>query len=77
MKILHTIEEVHKIFNTTGSSPLLVSCNDFNDWVCKYDKFPKYLFNELVTSEFARLWNINTPETALIKVKNEHIPFDR
>lgn len=77
MKVLYTIEEVHKIFNTAGSSPLLVSCDDFNDWVCKYDKFPKYLFNELVASEFAKLWNINTPETALIIVKKDHIPFDK
>jgi hypothetical protein len=77
MKVLYTIEEVHKIFNTAGSSPLLVSCDDFNDWVCKYDKFPKYLFNELIASEFAKLWNINTPETALINVKSEHIPYDK
>lgn len=77
MKVLSTIEEVHKIFKTAGSSPLLVTCDDFNDWVCKYDRFPKYLFNELFASEFAKLWNINTPETAFIKVKTEHIPFDK
>ena len=73
MKVLSTIEEVHKIFDTAGSSPLLVTCDDFNDWVCKYDRFPKYLFNELFASEFAKLWNINTPKTALINVKTEHI----
>ena len=77
MKVLYTIEEVHRIFNTAGSSPLLVTCDDFNDWVCKYDRFPKYLFNELIASEFAKIWNINTPETALITVKSEHIPFDK
>jgi hypothetical protein len=77
MKVLYTIEEVHRIFNTTGSSPLLVTCDDFNDWVCKYDRFPKYLFNELIASEFAKIWNINTPETALIIVKSEHIPFEK
>ncbi len=74
MKLLQTIEEVHKVFKTQGSSPLLVTCNDFRDWVCKYDKHPKYLFNELIASEFAKLWRINTPETAFIKVKLEHIP---
>ena len=77
MKLLYTIEEVHKIFNTSGSSPLLVTCDDFKDWVCKYDKSPKHLFNELLASEFAKLWNIRTPETALIIVKDEHIPFDK
>lgn len=60
MKILQTIEEVHRIFDTQGSTPLLVTCNDLNDWVCKYDKFPKYLFNELIASEFAKLFEINS-----------------
>lgn len=74
MQLLHTIEDAHKIFETQGSSPLLVTCDDFKDWVCKYDRFPKYLFNELIASEFARLWEIKTPETCFIKVKSEHIP---
>lgn len=62
------------MFPTTGSNPLLVTCNDLNDWVCKYDKFPNYLFNELVASEFGKLWRINIPETSLIKVHKEHVP---
>ncbi|WP_313375788.1 HipA family kinase [Chishuiella sp.] len=73
MKILQTIEEVHRIFDTQGSTPLLVTCNDLNDWVCKYDRFPKYLFNELIAAEFAKIFEIKIPETALIKVKSEHI----
>ncbi|SFW77247.1 hypothetical protein SAMN02927921_04207 [Sinomicrobium oceani] len=77
MQLLHTIEDVHKIIETQGSSPLLVTCNDFRDWVCKYDKFPAYLFNELIASEFAKLWKIKTPETCFIKVKSEHIPHDK
>ena len=77
MKVLQTIEEVHKVFDTYGSRPLLVTCEDFRDWVCKYDRFPKYLFNELIASEFAKIWNIRTPETAFIKVKPEHIPLEK
>lgn len=37
MQVLHTIEDIHKVFDTQGSSPLLVTCEDFRDWVCKYD----------------------------------------
>lgn len=74
MKSLQTIEQIHKIFETRGSSPILVTCNDFNDWVCKYDRYPNYLFNELIASEFAKIWGIKVPETAFIKVKEEHIP---
>ncbi|MCL6220887.1 hypothetical protein [Zunongwangia pacifica] len=77
MQLLHTIEDAHKIFETQGSSPLLVTCDDFRDWVCKYDRFPKYLFNELIASQFARLWGIKTPETCFIKVKSEHIPKEK
>lgn len=77
MNLLHTIEEIHKVFDTNGSSPLLVTCDDFRDWVCKYDRFPKYLFNELIAAEFAKIWHINTPKTCLIKVKKEHIPLDK
>lgn len=74
MKSLQTIEEIHKIFDTSGSSPVLVTCEDFQDWVCKYDRFPIYLFNELLAAEFAKIWKIRTPEIALITVKEEHIP---
>ena len=76
MESLQTIQQVHKMFNTAGSSPLLVTCNDFNDWVCKYDRFPKYLFNELIASEFGKLWGINIPRTALIRVVDEHVPYE-
>lgn len=74
MKLLHTIENIHKIFETAGSHPLLGTCDDLQDWVCKYDRFPVYLFNELLAAEFARIWKIRVPEIALITVKEEHIP---
>lgn len=77
MKSLHSIEEIHKLYETPGSSPVLVTCNDLNDWVCKYDKFPIYLLNELLAYEFARIWGIKVPETAIIKVKEEHVPIDK
>lgn len=77
MQRLQTIEEVHKIFPTSGSSPILVTCDDFRDWVCKYDKSPMNLFNEFLATKFAEIWGIKTPEIALIKVKKEHIPQDK
>lgn len=76
MKSLQTIESIHKIFDTSGSHPVLVTCDDRQDWVCKYDQHPIYLFNELIAADFARIWNIRVPETALITVKEEHIPDD-
>ena len=77
MKILQTIEEAHKLFRTSGSSPLLVTCNDLRDWVCKYDRSSKNLFNELIAAKFAEIWGIRTPEIALIQVRKEHVPAYR
>ncbi len=74
MKKLNTIQEIHKVYDTRGSSPILVTCDDFNNWVCKYDNSSKKLFNELIASEFAKIWGINVPETSLIQVKIEHLP---
>lgn len=77
MKALQTIEEVHLVFETTGSRPLLVTCNDFNFWVCKYDRYPQSLFKELIASRFATIFKIKTPDTAFIKVNPSHIPIDK
>ncbi len=72
MQIIKTIEQTDHIIET-GNRPVVVMCEDFNDWVCKYDYSTKNLFNEVVASRFANIWQISTPEIALIKVKPEHI----
>ncbi|MEN9875199.1 MAG: hypothetical protein RLZZ529_196 [Bacteroidota bacterium] len=77
MNVLEIIKEPTKMYMTNGSNPLLVTCSDLNEWVCKYDRFPTYLFNELIGSEFARIWNINTPEICKIIVDIKYIPFER
>lgn len=74
MNTLNTIERPHRIFNTSGSSPLLVTCEDLEEWVCKYDRSPQALFKEYVASEFARIWGIRTPDTCFIHVQEEHVP---
>lgn len=75
MKKLKSIQEIHKLYTTSGSSPILVTCDDFNEWVCKYDRQTNNLFNELISSEFAKIWKINTPESALVLVNKEHVPL--
>jgi len=76
MKRLQTIEEIHKRFNGTGSEPLLVTCNDLQDWVCKYSRFPNYLVKEYIGSVFARIWGIKTPEISFIEVQEDHIDLN-
>lgn len=76
MQILQTIEEIHRLFPTAGSSPALVTCNDRRDWVCKYDRSPLNLFNEFIAAKFAEIWGLMVPEIAFINVKRDHIPLD-
>ena len=53
----------------TGDRPILVLCADGYHYICKY-KQPGYsankLVNELIGSEFAREWRIDTPHNSLI-----------
>jgi hypothetical protein len=58
----------------TGGQPLLVTCDDFQSWVCKHSRDSSKLVNELLGSYFASLWNLRTPEISLISVPQEHIP---
>ncbi|RYU93822.1 HipA family kinase [Emticicia agri] len=75
MKQLHSISEIIRVF-PTGDKPVLVICNDLNEWVCKYRDAQK-LANELVASEFAKIWGIKMPQTALVKISQSHIPVGK
>ena len=77
MVTLQTIEEIHRLFPTMGSSPALVTCDDFRDWVCKYDRSPLNLFNELIAAKFAQIWELMTPEVCFIQVKQDHVPLQK
>ncbi|MES2487383.1 MAG: HipA family kinase [Bacteroidota bacterium] len=72
LPIRKTIHEATKVYDT-GARPLLVTCDDVNDWVCKHDNANK-LVNEIIGSKFAEIWNIFTPEICLIEIPDEHIP---
>ena len=77
LKTVRSIQPITEKYDTMGSSPILVIGSDFNQWVCKYNDINK-LFNELLASEFAKLWQINIPETALVQIDyDKHIiPFN-
>lgn len=67
MKRVKSIQRILKRYDTQGSSPILIMGDDLNQWVCKYRDDQK-LFNELLAYEFAKLWNICIPESALIEI---------
>ncbi len=70
----NSIEEIKKVFTTNGSKPVLILCDDYNDWICKYDKSNK-LFNEYLASSFLKLWDIPTPIFSIVNILQEHIPI--
>ena len=72
LPIRKTIHQAEKIYET-GARPLLVTCDDVNDWVCKHDN-PNKLVNEIIGSKFAEIWGIYTPEICLIEIPDEHVP---
>jgi hypothetical protein len=60
---------------TTGDIPILVTCTDMTDWVCKHSRNSiSPLVNEIVGSSFAHNWNLKTPAIALINVATDHVP---
>lgn len=73
LQLLNTIHKPDKVYPTAGN-PILVTCNDFQDWVCKHSRDASKLINEFLGSSFASIWDLNTPEICLINVKREHIP---
>lgn len=78
MKYLHSIKNIEKTYNT-GEEPVLVSCNDHNSYICKYTRYSgsaNKLICELLGAVFATDWKLNTPEVAIVKVKQEHVPYN-
>lgn len=74
MEERHSIQEIIKIYETGGSHPLLVTCDDLQDWVCKYDRATLNLFNEFLAYRFGQLWELRMPEIAQITIHEQHIP---
>ena len=72
LSIRKTIHEASKIYDT-GARPLLVTCDDLNDWVCKHNVASK-LVNEILGSKFANIWGLHTPKICLIEIPDEHVP---
>lgn len=72
MQTLYTIEGIHKVFDTVDK-PVDVTCNDFENYICKY-RDTDNLLKEYLASCFLRRWQVPTPEIAFVWVKPEHVP---
>lgn len=59
----------------TNDRPVLVSCDDYNDYLCKY-RYVERQFNELLAWGFLKEWDIPVPNACMVTIKPEHISAD-
>lgn len=74
--ILKSIQTAVRRFETNGSKPILVTCSDLNDYVCKYNAqggTPNRLLCEYIGAYMCKLWGVGIPDFAFVKVSIEHI----
>jgi len=79
MQNLYSIQTADKMFYTGGSRPVLLTCNDMNSYVCKYNTgngAALRLMCEYISAIFLKLWGLNVPDFASVSVKREHIPSE-
>ncbi|MFO7658121.1 MAG: HipA family kinase [Bacteroidales bacterium] len=76
-KTVNSISSPEKVFETHGSQPILILCDDFDFYVCKYNRWPggaaKSLLHEFLAGSFARLWNLAVPEFCFVNVNPSHV----
>ncbi len=75
MKTVYSISSPEKIYDTNGK-PVLVLCDDFNHYVCKYNRWPNTkanrLFQEYLAACFAKTWKIATPHFKFVIINPSH-----
>lgn len=79
MPKLYSIQTSGRLFDTNGSRPILMTCNDMNDYVCKYNtgNGPALrLMCEYLGASYLKLWGLNVPDFALVSVNRNHIPSE-
>lgn len=73
-KILNTFSNAFE-YRETRNYPIIAICDDINSYVIKHNrsKTPcNGLAIELITHYFLKLWNLNTPDIAIVHVHPEH-----
>lgn len=72
--LIYSAKRIEQQFNT-GEQPVLVMCSDVNTYVCKYMRSSAAAYKlvcELVGSQMAKAWQLNTPDIALVRIKSVH-----
>jgi hypothetical protein len=76
LKTVRSISSPEKIYDTNGK-PVLILCDDFNFYVCKYNRWPNTtafrLLQEYLAACFAKTWKIATPSFEFVKINPSHV----
>lgn len=74
---VYAISPPTRVFQTSGNQPVLILCNDFNLYVCKYSRLPgraaTKLFHEWIAGCFAKLWDFAVPDFCIITVNPDYV----
>lgn len=71
---LYSAQRIKQQFHT-GEEPVLVMCSDANTYVCKYMRSSSAAYKlacEFVGAYLASIWQLRTPEIALVTIKPRH-----
>ena len=74
IQFIGSVKAIEKKYGT-GEEPVLVMCSDMNAYVCKYMRSSSTAYKlacELIGSQMAQAWRLNTPEVAFVHIKQEH-----
>ncbi len=72
--VLESVKAIEYQYST-GETPVLVMCSDMNAYVCKYMRSSASAFKlacELIGSQMAMVWDIETPSIAFVQIKPDH-----
>ena len=75
IELIHSRQTIQKKYNTIGSEPVRVKCEDGNSYVCKYSigTITDFLFYELLAASFLKTWDLGIPDFKFVKVKAHHV----
>lgn len=76
MQTLNSITEISRVLTTSGSNPVVVMVDGFDEYVCKYSAHTpaKKLLIEYLGFSFAQIWDIPIPDAAFVNISQDHIP---
>jgi hypothetical protein len=74
MQTLTSIQTANRKYET-GDSPVLLMCNDMQDYVCKHalNGNAVNLICEYIAASFLRVWELSVPDFCFINVNYEHV----